>query len=453
MVRTQDSTPRVSRNQVLYLIDINRSATDVANKLVETYKKIGLKRNVIRMYCWSDETRLVTENMLETQKQELYYRMVQKDKGENPDIKDGPLSKYDRKKDESDKMSLRRFTPPFPSPGCRSKSHCKDEKDSRRAPTLEEGVAAFYKEHKDTMYAELQDLSRVNSTGLEALRSHLVERVYQDFLKVVDVIVTTPVTAFKFAASLRVFDPKLVIFDEAPHARELSTLIPIANFCPEAWIFTGDHRQTKPYVASHRSHHNVNKHVLQLRTSAMERAFKADPNMTSLLINHRARGNLHEPASSMFYGSKMIPAIKPGSPGAIPPSTEHLRKTYIMPLKGDKGRRVSRLIIVLEYAQFDREASRVQGSLFNEAHQAWVEKLVARLIKDPLFLQTNGKDRGTILIMSPYKRAVIEYRKMVNDMRRSTAAGLHGCVVEARTVDTAQGHEADVVILDFVSDW
>lgn len=292
MIRAQDSTPCVSRNQVVYLIDINRSATDVANKLVETYKKLGLKRNVIRMYCWSDETRLVSEDMLETQKQELYYRMTQKDKGGNMDIKNGLLSKYDKEKDESDKMSLRRLTPPFPTSVCRSKSHCKDEKDSRRAPTPEEGVAAFYKENKDTMYGELQHLSRVNSTGLEALRSHLVERVYKDFLKVVDVIVTTPVTGRKFAASLRVFDPKLMIFDEAPHARELSTLIPIANFCPEAWIFTGDHRQTKRYVASHGSHHNVNKHVLQLRTSAMERAFKANPNMTSLLINHRARGPL-----------------------------------------------------------------------------------------------------------------------------------------------------------------
>lgn len=210
--------------------------------------------------------------------------------------------------------------------------------------------------------------------------------------------------------------------------------------------------QTKPYVGSYGSHRNVNKHILQLRTSTMERAFKANPSMPQLLINHRARGNLHEPASSMFYGGKMIPAFKAGSPGAIPPSTEHLRKTYIMPMKGNKGRQVSRLITVLDGIHFDREESRVQGSLFNEAHQRWVARLVAKLIKDPLFLQINGKDRGSILIMSPYKRAVIEYRRMINDLRRYPP-GLHGCSVEARTVDTAQGHEADVVIFDLVSDW
>lgn len=211
--------------------------------------------------------------------------------------------------------------------------------------------------------------------------------------------------------------------------------------------------QTKPYVGSYGPKRNVNKHVLQLRTSTMERAFRANPSMPSLLINHRARGNLHQPASSMFYGSKMISAVKPETPGAIPPSTKHLQDTYIMPLKSNQEKQVSRMLTVLVGYKFNREESRIQGSLFNEAHQNWVERLVARLIKDPKFLQTNGKDRGTILIMSPYKRAVIEYGKMINIMRRQKPSGLNGCIVEARTVDTAQGYEADFVIIDFVSDW
>ncbi|KAJ0116674.1 hypothetical protein J7T55_009824 [Diaporthe amygdali] len=441
-------SPTPSRNQVLYLIDINRSATDVANKLFEMFKKLGLKRNVIRMYCWSDEMNSTTQNLLETQKQELYYRISRKEQGETSEDKDGPLAKYDKEADNSSEMQLRKLSLPIMRTGPRSKSHYKDEKANRTAPTLEEAVMAFYEEHKDTSYIDLQNLSCVRNGDLEALRNHLVGQVYHDFLKVVDVVVTTPVTAAKFSRSLQKFDPKLVIFDEAPHARELSIMIPIANFNPVAWIFTGDHRQTKPYG----SRPNINKHVLQLRTSTMERAFNSNPNMTSLLINHRARGNLHEPASTMFYGSKMIPAIRPGAPGAIPPSTEYLRQKYIMAMKNNKGPQVSRLVTVLEYAEFDREQSRVQGSLFNRAHQDWVERLVIKLIKDPMFVQTNHRDRGTILIMSPYKRAVLEYRKMINDQRR-TPSGLYGCVVEARTVDTSQGHEADVVILDFVSDW
>ncbi|POS70459.1 hypothetical protein DHEL01_v211152 [Diaporthe helianthi] len=437
----EPDAPVLSRNQVLYLVDINRSATDVANKLVETYKKLGLQRYVIRMYCWSDEMGSVTVNMLETQKQELYHRIACKRQKENPEnneggqLGEGPLAKYDKNKDQSDKVRIRRMALSTLKVGnIRSKSHYKGEKESRRAPTLEEAVMAYFEEHKDTRYAELHDLCHIYNEDLQALRCQLVDKQVRGLAQLI-------------------VDPKLVIFDEAPHARELTIMIPIAKFCPEAWVFTGDHRQTKPYVGSHGLKRTVNKHVLQLRTSTMERAFKANPNMLSLLTNHRACGGLQEPASALFYSGKMVPAVKPGTPGAIPPSTEHLRKTYIMPLKASQKKQVSRMLVVLEGFPFDREESRIQGSLCNENHQDWVKELVEKLVRDPKFLQTNGKDRGTILIMSPYKRAVIEYGKMISVIKGQRPSGLDGCIVEARTVDTAQGFEADVVILDFVSDW
>lgn len=76
-------------------------------------------------------------------------------------------------------------------------------------------------------------------------------------------------------------------------------------------------------------------------------------------------------------------------------------------------------------------------------------QLVSALTKDPKFLKANSKDRGSILIMSHYKRAFIEYGKAIRKLKKSRE-GLNGCTVEARTVDTAQGHGADVCILDFV---
>lgn len=52
--------------------------------------------------------------------------------------------------------------------------------------------------------------------------------------------------------------------------------------------------------------------------------------------------------------------------------------------------------------------------------------------------------------MSPYARARTEYGKEIKDLRKpSEKLG----VVEARTVDTAQGHEADVCIVDLVRDY
>ncbi|KAH8767472.1 P-loop containing nucleoside triphosphate hydrolase protein, partial [Diaporthe sp. PMI_573] len=422
----RDTQPQFSRNEVLYLVDINSSATDVANKLVQMYDKLGLDRNVVRFYSWNNTTaNETTSDRLEAQRQELH---------------------------ESERIKFTQYFLPLSKSGFKAKfiNH-RHDRASRVAPTLEEAAVDFYNKHKDTKYIELRDLFSIKHGDLSNLKEYLISQVYKEFLQNLDVIVTTPVTASKFVRPLQNFNPKLVIFDEAPHARELSFLIPITLFNPRVWIFTGDHRQTKPYVGSYGSDHKINEYVLQLRTSTMERAAQNMPNMTSLLINHRARGGLHEPASTLFYDSKMVPAIKPGAPGAIPPSTKHLREKYIMAMKGNVGKEVSRLVVVLEHATFNREESRVQGSLSNEAHRDWVEELVLRLVKDPMFLQTNGKDRGTILIISPYKKAVTEYRMMVREIREGPS-GLNGCVVEARTVDTSQGHEADVVILDFVSD-
>lgn len=402
-----------------------------------------------------------TVNLLETQKQELYHRIARKRQKENPKnneeapLGQGPLAKYDKKKDESDRIRIRKMAlSTLKTSKFRSKSHYKDEKGSRTAPTLEEAVTAYYEEHKDTKYAVLDHMRHVYSDDLDALRCKLVDKVYHDFLKLVDVIVTTPVTASKFAPSIRSsFDPKLVIFDEAPHARELSAMIPIANFCLKAWIYTGDYRQTKPFVGSSGLKDPVNKFLFQLTTSTMERAGKANADMNSLLTNHRALASLEKHASLRFYGGQMVPAVKPGTPGAIPPSTEHLRRNYIMSLRPKQIKQVSRMLVALEGSGFDRERDRIQGSLSNAGNREWVENLVGRLVKDPKFLQPNGKDRGTILIMSHYKRAVIEYGKMINAMKGQSPSGLNGCIVEARTVDVAQGFEADVVILDFVSDW
>jgi superfamily I DNA/RNA helicase len=75
-------------------------------------------------------------------------------------------------------------------------------------------------------------------------------------------------------------------------------------------------------------------------------------------------------------------------------------------------------------------------------------KEVERLLNDLAFLQAEKNERGTIMILSPYRESIHHYQGAVNklgtrdrDMRRR---------VQVRTVDTAQGQEADVVFLDMV---
>ncbi|ROW07237.1 hypothetical protein VMCG_03755 [Cytospora schulzeri] len=443
------TSPQPSRNKVLFLLDINKPLTDIANKMHQLCGELGLTRKapdeseiprlVIRMFCWSYETTSVTRGRLEAEREELL-RGNPHDKagmGNNQDASDGPLSRYRAESDKTERVQIHKFSNAF--------RKAEQPLDEGVAPTLDQAAKLWYEKHKHTKYTNLRKVYNLkNSRGYENLLEDEIEQVYRDVLRVADVVVTTPVTASKFSKDLgSCFKPRLVIFDEAPHARELSTLIAIAEFRPAAWLFTGDHRQTKPWVGSHGKKPAINRGVHQLRVSMMERAHVANPKMPSLLINHRAHGNLQMLGSKLFYGGEMVPAKDPGD---LPPSSLHLRQNYIMPLKGKTGSEVSRLIVILKGIGAPVQ---VQTSWYHPKHQQWTMELVSKLLRDRQFLQTNGRDPGSILIMSPYKQAFQEYRKAIKELKKKEP-DLEKHVVEPRTVGTAQGHEADFVILDLV---
>lgn len=240
-----ETQPHCSRNQVLYLVDINSSATDVANKLVQMYDSLSLDRNVIRFYTQRDGLIVrTTSGRIEALRQELHHRLERKEKGHDHDPNCGPLAKYSPLADDSEKIEFTQYVLLLSRFGLKSKAgnHGRD-RANRVAPTLEEAVVNYYNKHKDTKYIELRNLYSIENGDLTTLKHYLSNQVYRDFIQLLDVIITTPVTASKFAPFLRQFNPKLIIFDEAPHARELSFLIPISQFHPRAWIFTGDHRQ------------------------------------------------------------------------------------------------------------------------------------------------------------------------------------------------------------------
>lgn len=397
------------------------------------------------MYCLSFEKNSFHRGSLNAEREELLW-------GKDSDKDTGPLSRYmNAGLDKSEHVDAHGFADPFRKAGGSVLDPGHDMKDTV-APTLHETARMWYEREKSpTKYVTLQSLlERQDASRFRSLWEYEVEQVYRDVLRAADVLVTTPVTASKFSKFLGpVFRPALVIFDEAPHARELSIMISIAKFDPEVWLLTGDHRQTKPFVGSHARKPAVNKYVEQLRVSTMERAHMANPKMPSLLVNHRAHGNLQMLASKLFYQGQMIPARDPGEPGALPPSTLHLRQKYIMPLKRNKGSEVSRLVVVLRDTG---PPESVQTSWYHPEHQRWTMRLVSKLLQDPQFLHTNGKDPGSILIMSPYRQALFEYRKAIKELKRKFPEH-EKRIVEPRTVDTAQGYEADFVVLDLVRDW
>lgn len=179
--------------------------------------------------------------------------------------------------------------------------------------------------------------------------------------------------------------------------------------------------------------------------SMMERADRAGAIHHSLLINHRAYGGLQQLASTMFYNKMMITGHKQEE--LFPPTVQHLQRYLGRFLPSGQTCTEPRLIAY----NSNRGEDRIGTSWFNISHIDWVMDRVQELLPDPMFKQVGKNERGTILIISPYKESYMRYRKAIKNLPASWQARLNvegRC--EARTIDTVQGGEADFVFLDMV---
>ncbi|PSR90751.1 AAA domain-domain-containing protein, partial [Coniella lustricola] len=386
--------------KVLYLLDINKPLDDTCNKIVKLYRHLGLKKRAVRMHGWHYNSK---NAMPDFSKKFLF------------------ISRMNR---------YRRITT---NQGC-------------LAPTLDELAWDIYQAGKFTKYSRLHQKMESRLHGkqivgdIDSLKRS-INLLYLDVLNSVDFLATTPVPASTGFDGL--YNPDIVIFDESPHAREASTMVAIAQFDPIAWIFSGDHRQTRPFVAS--DDVRSNPWASQMLISMMERADRAGAVSHSLLINHRAYGGLQQMASTMFYNSGMVSGYKENE--ASPPTVRYLQKYLERFLAPGQICREPRIIV---YDGQNAE-TRIGTSWFNPAHIVWVMSRVQELLSDPDFLQVGKDASGTILIISPYKESYHQYKKAIEALSPHLQARLNvqnRC--QARTIDTVQGGEADFVFLDMV---
>lgn len=71
---------------------------------------------------------------------------------------------------------------------------------------------------------------------------------------------------------------------------------------------------------------------------------------------------------------------------------------------------------------------------------------IKELLADDKFRLVDDTDKpGNIMIIAAYQAAISHYKVLVRDLDQSVQAR-----VDIRTVDTAQGHQSDVVFLDMV---
>ncbi|EFY93140.1 hypothetical protein MAC_00923 [Metarhizium acridum CQMa 102] len=273
------------------------------------------------------------------------------------------------------------------------------------------------------------------------LRSH-VSRLYRVVLAQTDFIATTPVAACgRFS---KFFKPDIIFMDEASHARELTTLIPLAYFTPKAWIFTGDVKQTQPFVkdAKDREKHSglrFNPFAAQLKLSTMARADRVNAVNSKLLVNKRAFGNLHRLPSAMFYESQMRSGYDDAS--RYPEGVAYLA-IHLQSLNGNRHIDENRIIVNMENSNEEK----CRDSYWNPLHHQWVLAQATCLLQDDGFRGLRDREMGgTIMIATPYSTAVKHYHAAVKSWPESWQRR-----TQVLTVDKAQGNEADVVFLDMV---
>ncbi|PKS09190.1 hypothetical protein jhhlp_003804 [Lomentospora prolificans] len=422
--RVDQDKSRSRQVKVLYLIDVNKPTDDSANRMHRLCREAGLKKTVIRLHGWPYEMRRSD--------------FINGDSSQG--ALDGIQTNQTRRIDFSRQFVMMAQAHEIPRTAAT---------DENRAPSLDEAAWDYYNQHKDQQYPELAiSLQRLLKVGVQSPREQValrrcVYKVYSDVLRTADFVATTPVSAYgRFP---QMFHPDIIFLDEAPHARELTSLIPIAFFSPRAWVYTGDFRQTRPFVAdaAHTSQKGTcmlqNPFAKQLTISTMERAERVGAPVKNLLINHRAYGALEKLASQLFYDGRMRSGIPFGRQF---PSTVLRLQGYLENLARRKLASESRLVVDLIGSSEDRKMS----SFYNEVHETWALKRVKELLRDMKFRRVDKTNEpGSIMIIAPYRAAVANYRSLIRDLG-DQAKGR----VEVRTIDTAQGHEADLVILDLV---
>lgn len=412
--------------KVLYLLDINDPLDDATVKYIKMMRGAGLAKRAIRMRTFGTELKRSirigpVQNRAQGDGKRQPGHVSHLSNGDEPDV-------------DFSKNFLRIYLSQ-PTAPCQKTNRHRD-----MILTLDEAAWNHYEQNLPEFHKLTELLETTDGNVLEngTLRREIY-LLYQTVLREADFIAATPcvaATAFK-----DMFSPDLVVFDEAAHARELSTLIAIGSFCPTiGWIFIGDHRQTQPTAKSRL----INPLAGQLQTSTMERAYLAGVLKYQLLINHRAYGRLERLPSKLVYDGQMVSGIPFAN--RFPPCARFVRD-YFRSLSGTTCS-VPRLIVHL--LQIGR-ASQIGTSWYHQQHMEWTMQRVLDLVQSKRFRNTeNTAKPGTILLLTPYKAAVTKYQEAIEALAVAHPGLNITERVEARTWDSAQGHEADIVGIDYV---
>lgn len=270
------------------------------------------------------------------------------------------------------------------------------------------------------------------------------KQLYRDFLgQFQGIVCCTPVAASNYQFRTN-FSPHLVLIDEGGRLRELELLILVAWF-RGPWVIVGDKHQLGPFVHMDPSARNEvqsnNPFVKQLGYSTLARAVDAGATDAYLTVNHRAYGNLAQIPSKLIYRNRME---QPLGKNRYPESVKRFHH-FLARLAPSISERDQRVLVHFPGSW----AHTIGSSFFNLAHVRWTLARIQEVVTDPSFSTVDG--HGATVLVMPYYRAQLqmyetEFSKMVGKLITPEQASR----VKFATLDSSQGDEADLCIIDLV---
>ncbi|KAK1762908.1 hypothetical protein QBC33DRAFT_581402 [Phialemonium atrogriseum] len=432
--------------KVLYLINNNAGVEAFTSRLIETYDGLGIANHpaVLRLYPMGSEVRSGMSQGPKQQRPDVFAEGAAEAERAAMDIENHFLATY-----VMNEISINVHN-----------AHAAARKARRHnvENSLHCAALRYFEGHRTEerfgKLARLLDRLRAGEKLDGKSRAYFetsIKMLYTDFLQDFHgTIVTTPMGA-SVSAFRNAFRPDIVIMDDAGLMRELTTLVPIVYFSPKVWIIIGDVVQAVPHITMQ---HDLgpgtttsNPFAEQLTLSTLARAVDAGATRSYLLINQRAFGNSISVSNHISYHGLMKPSRRgiDNWPEPLREMVAHSRSTIHNTLPPHQCN------VLVEFA--GSQATGLTTSLTNTVHLAWTLRQVRAIIESELtgLGRNNGKPVD-VLVVAFYKAQALEYQKAIKAMvdHGQLPKDVYGRV-KVKTLDVAQGDEADFVFVDFVT--
>ncbi|RHZ50301.1 DEAD/DEAH box helicase [Aspergillus thermomutatus] len=244
-----------------------------------------------------------------------------------------------------------------------------------------------------------------------------------------DVILCTLHTAGETAIRDNV-QPQAILVDEAARASEPELWPALAFFNPNAFVLIGDHHQLRPLVLSS---HKQNPLADQLQMSLFSRLHRDGLHAVMLKEQHRMHESMAQMVSSIFYNGELQTSR------ATADQTRELARQINLFNRRTFRHSAQMLFLDVKDSMDHRDAQ--QRSRLNAAHRSVAAALVIRLLSQQVAGPTG------ITVLTPYRAQLKEYQALFAILQQQQP-GLQLHLVQLKTIDSFQGRESNVVILD-----